>query len=312
MIISASRRTDIPAFYADWFLGRLKAGFLYVRNPVNNARISKVLLKDVVDFIVFWTKNPANLLSKLDYFHVFRIPYYFQFTLTSYGKDLEKNLPPKKELIDIFRRLSDSVGKKRVIWRYDPILFTSSIDMSYHERYFELIAKKLENYTSRCVISFLDLYKKCQRNLKGFNIIDASKEKMEQTGKIIGQIANAHNLAVETCAEEIDLSKYGIKKGKCIDDALISKIIGQEIRLPKDKSQRAACGCVESIDIGAYNTCLHNCLYCYANFNHEIVKHNYASHDPKSPLLIGNIQRTDLIVERKAGRSITYQRQLFG
>ncbi len=312
MIISASRRTDIPAFYSDWFIKRLEEGFVLVRNPVNAHLISRISLKtEVVDFIVFWTKNPENMLSRLGCLNNFHIPYYFLFTVTSYGQSLEKKLPSKSVIIDTFKRLSDKIGKERVIWRYDPVLLTPEIDLNYHRRFFEFTVKKLEGYTDRCIVSFLDMYKKCRKNLKGFNVIDLDDDKMREIGAVISQIARSYNIQVQTCAEEIDLSGWGITRGKCIDDALISKITGRKTTSKKDKSQRAACNCVESADIGSYNTCIHNCLYCYANFDHTIAGKNYASHNPDSPILIGNIEKTDRIVERKAAGCVNHQNELF-
>lgn len=300
MIISASRRTDIPAFYSDWFIKRLEEGYVLVRNPMNARLISRISLKaEAVDFIVFWTKNPENMLSRLGCLNNFHIPYYFLFTVTSYGQNLEKNIPSKTRIIDTFKRLSDKIGKERVIWRYDPVLLTPEIDLNYHRRFFEFTAKNLEGYTDRCIISFLDMYKKCRKNLDGFNVVDPDDNKMREIGAVIGQIARSYNIPVQTCAEEVDLTGWGITGGKCIDDVQISKITGRKITAKKDKTQRAACNCVESADIGSYNTCIHNCLYCYANFDYTVAEKNYVSHNPDSPILIGNIEKTDQIVERK-------------
>lgn len=159
MILSVSRRTDIPAFYSDWFFNRLHEGFVDVRNPMNIHQISRIkITPDVVDCIVFWTKNPYNMLARL--YELKKYNYYFQFTINPYGKDIEANVPVKTEIIDTFRRLSLLIGRNRVIWRFDPILITDEINVIYHIKYFEELAKRLENLTTRCVISFVDLYKK--------------------------------------------------------------------------------------------------------------------------------------------------------
>ena len=301
MIISASRRTDIPSFYSTWFLNRLKAGFVFIRNPYNQTLIHKVSLKnEVLDFIVFWTKNPGNMLPLLKDLDKFDVPYYFLFTVTSYGHELENNLPPKNRIIETFKRLSDLIGKERVIWRYDPVLFTDKIDLDHHKRSFESLAKSFQGYTDKCIISFIDMYKKCEKNLKDFKMVNITDDLLIKTSEVIGRIAGACNIAVETCAEKIDLSDIGIKKGKCVDDILISKISGNRYILSKDRYQRKECRCAESVDIGAYNTCLNFCLYCYANHNRSTVEKNAALHDPESPLLIGNLDKTDQIVERKA------------
>ena len=299
MILSASRRTDIPAFYFDWFLNRLKAGFVFVRNPMNPHLVSRISLHETVDFIVLWTKNPSSALKRLDDLNSYGIPYYVLFTITPYGHDLEQNLPPKQELIDTFRRLSASIGKERVIWRYDPVLFSAEIDTDFHLRHFASLAERLESSTERCVISFLHMYRKVRLNLKSFPVIDSTEERKVHIGKKVAEIAKAHSITVFSCAEEADLTSAGIEKGRCIDDVLISKVAGKPLSLPKDRYQRPACGCVESIDIGAYDTCVHHCLYCYANTNQRTAQKNRYLHNPLSPLLIGTIQREDRIVDRK-------------
>ena len=164
MILSVSRRTDIPAFYSDWFFNRIREGFVYVRNPMNIHKISKIKLSpDVIDCIVFWSKNPCPMLSRLDELQPYM--YYFQFTINPYDMKLEQNVPTKNGIIETFRVLSDKIGPERVIWRYDPIILTDSISMNYHVKYFEELAKRLQGYTYTCVISFLDLYKKTERNI---------------------------------------------------------------------------------------------------------------------------------------------------
>ena len=246
------------------------------------------------------------MLPMLKDLNKFEVPYYFLFTVTSYGQELENNLPPKSRIIDTFKRLSDLIGKDRVIWRYDPVLFTDKIGLDHHKQSFESLAKNFQGYTDKCIISFIDMYKKCEKNLKDFNMVDITDDLLIKTSEVISRITGTCNMAVETCAENIDLSNFGINKGKCIDDNLISRITGNRIILGKDQYQRKECGCVESVDIGAYNTCLNFCLYCYANHNRSTVEKNAALHNPESPVLIGNIDETDQIVERKiAGKQKT-------
>ena len=299
MILSVSRRTDIPNYYSDWFVNRIKEGFLYVRNPMNAHQISKIdLSPDVVDCIVFWTKNPANMLEKLEYLKDYI--YYFQFTLTGYGKDIEPNLPDKrKELIPTFRTLSKKIGKEKVIWRYDPILISKRYTMDYHLKAFEEIANSLADYTERVVISFVDLYTKTQRNTKKLDIRQMTSDEMISMAAQMAQIASKYNLVVESCAEQIDLQNVGVQHGSCIDKKLVEKIIGCKLIVEKDKNQREACGCFESVEVGAYNTCLNGCKYCYANFNDEKVKENVRLYNQTSPLLCGNINLEDKITDRK-------------
>lgn len=298
MILSVSRRTDIPAFYSEWFFKRLKEGYLLVRNPINAHQISKVELNpNVIDCIVFWTKNSKPMLSQLDYLKDYK--YYFQFTLKSYDKTLEPNVLSKKHLINTFIELSEKIGREKVIWRYDPIILTDIFTKEYHYKWFEYIAKKLCNYTNKCVISFLDLYKKTERNLKDIKITPLSKVDMEEIAYRLSLIASKYSLTIESCSEEIELEKFGIKHGKCIDYRLISEIIGCKLNIEKDPNQRDICGCVKSIDIGAYNTCKHGCLYCYANFSKETVIRQVKEHNADSPLLIGELNGNEKITVKE-------------
>lgn len=299
MIISASRRTDIPTYYSDWFLKRVKAGYVYVRNPMNPHQVSQISLSpEVVDGIVFWTKNPTPMLDRLvelnDYI------YYFQFTLNSYGIDVEENIPNKsKVIIPAFQRLSDSIGPNRMIWRYDPIFLSEFYTIDYHIRYFEELAKRLSPYTKKYTISFLDLYRNTEKNIAVLAPCKFSVEQQAQLAKIMAEIAHSYGLRIDTCAEEIDLSQYGIEHAKCIDDRLFSQLLQCPLEIKKDKNQRLGCGCVESVDIGAYNTCRNGCKYCYANYSSKAVCMSSGNHSPDSPLLIGEVGIDDEIKERK-------------
>lgn len=311
MILSVSRRTDIPNYYSDWFYNRIKEGFLYVRNPMNAHQISKIdLSPDVVDCIVFWTKNPANMLKRLDELQDYS--YYFQFTLTGYGKDIEPNLPNKRcELIDTFKRLSEKIGKERVIWRYDHILLNERYTMSYQWKAFEEIANSLADYTEKVVISFVDLYDKTKRNTVGLNMQRIENNTMIELAKQMAEVAGRNKLIIETCAEQIDLQNLGIRHGSCIDKELIEKIIGCRLIVEKDKNQRAECGCYESVEVGTYNTCLNGCRYCYANYSEGKVKNNTEVYDADLPLLCGTIGSDDIITERKVKSLKELQISLF-
>jgi len=298
LILSVSRRTDIPAFYTEWFFNRLKEGYVLVRNPMNYHQVSRVnLTPDVIDCIVFWTKDPTNMLDKLDLLKEY--DYYFQITINPYDSQIERNVPQKEHIIESFKRLSVSIGKKRTIWRYDPIILTDRIDLAYHQKYFDILASKLKDYTERCIISFVDMYRKTERNMDSINASAVSRKDMMDIGKILSGIASGYGLRIEACSEPVDLSSAGIKPAKCIDEMLVAEITGRIINVQKDKNQRDICGCAESIDIGAYNTCKHGCLYCYANYSDTAVKNNSIKHDPKSPMLIGNIEPEDRITDRK-------------
>lgn len=315
MIISASRRTDIPAFYSNWFFNRIKEGFLYVRNPMNRKQISKILLnKEVVDCIVFWTKNPAPMMDKLK--QLSEYVYYFQYTLNPYGNKIEKNVPKIEKSLFNFKTLSDQIGSDRIIWRYDPIFYTDGFNYSDHLQFFEKIAKSLSKYIKKCVISFLDVYKKCEKNMRPILFQTLEDAEMLNIAREFSLICQEYGIEIETCAEEIDLSKIGIMRGKCIDDKLISKISHKNIKVKKDKTQRDVCGCVASIDIGSYNSCKHNCIYCYANYDLNTVLKNIQQHDPQSELLYGRLFGDEKITERKMIslfdlNSIGYQMKMF-
>ncbi|WP_416200536.1 MAG: DUF1848 domain-containing protein [Thermocaproicibacter melissae] len=299
MIISASRRTDIPTYYSEWFYNRIKEGFVYVRNPMNSHQVSKIpLTPDVVDGIVFWTKNPIPMMNRLRELddHI----YYFQFTITPYGTDIEPNIPSKKDaIIPAFQELSRTLGKERVIWRYDPILFNEKYTFEYHVRSFKALANRLAGYTEKCTVSFLDFYKSTRKNTSSLKIYDASMEQKKRLMCKFAEIAKSVGIDIDTCAEKIDLSKFGIQHAHCIDKERLERIGGFRLNLEKDKTQRAECGCVASIDIGAYGTCRNGCLYCYANHSQKVVLRNCAQHDPKSPLLFGKISDGDEVKIRK-------------
>ncbi len=298
MILSASRRTDIPNYYMDWFLHRIREGYVDVRNPINPHQISRIALSpSVVDCIVFWTKNPENMLPHLGELAAY--PYYVQFTLTSYGRDIEPNLPDKKvRLIPAFQSLSAIIGKERVVWRYDPIFLNRRYTVSYHLAAFSEIAKCLRGYTERVVISFIDLYAKTKRNTAGLFLSPPEGDTLFYMAGQMAQIAAENGMAIESCAESCDLQAVGVQHGSCIDPRLIERIIGCPLRAGKDRNQRAACGCVESIDIGAYHTCRNGCNYCYANFSPEKVADTVRLYAEHAPLLCGTVGPQDQITER--------------
>lgn len=299
MILSVSRRTDIPNYYSEWFFNRLKEGFLYVRNPMNFHQISEIKISpDVVDCIVFWTKNPLPMMERLDELEAYN--YYFQFTLTGYGNDVERNLPNKKtSVIPIFQELSNRIGKEKVVWRYDPIIFSNRYNAKYHLKAFRSIAEALSGYTEKCVISFLDIYPKNKKNMDNLLSYDLSDSELRGFAKELSNIAKENHIKIGSCAEKIDLDEYGIIHNSCIDKELIEKIIGCKLKINKDKNQRIECGCVESVEVGTYNTCKNGCVYCYANYSAKSVESNFQKYDPLSPLLCGHIEKDDKISTRK-------------
>lgn len=299
MIISASRRTDIPNYYGEWFINRIKEGFLCVRNPMNVHQVSKISLSpEVVDCIVFWTKNPRNMMGRLDELKDYT--YYFQFTLTGYGKDVERNLPDKRTvMIPTFQELSDWIGAERVIWRYDPILFNETYTPEYHLKAFQKIAKSLRGYTEKVVISFVDSYVKNRKSMANLKTHELAEDALNDFARSLAQMAHENDMVIATCAERIDLESCGIEHNCCIDKALIERLVGADMKLKKDSVQREECGCMESVEVGVYNTCLNGCDYCYASYNSDSVLKNHDRLDVNSPILCGEILSTDKVTERK-------------
>jgi hypothetical protein len=302
MIISASRRTDIPKYYSEWMSNRISEGFVDVRNPMHETQISRYSLSpDVVDGIVFWTKDPAPMLKRLDTFS--KYSYYFQFSLTPYGKDVEGNLPDKHELLKTFKELSLMIGSDRVNWRYDPILLNGKYSTDYVVRAFRTIAEELNGYTNNVTISFIDEYNFGGRSVYstlGTNEIAGEQQNM--LADEISRIAHANGMTVDTCAEKIDLQKYGIAHARCVDSRIFERLNGYKLsrlktryeELEKDKAQRKECLCVSSIDIGWPNTCLNGCKYCYATTSETRLMQNARNHNPKSSLICGELSEDEL------------------
>ncbi|MHC6201964.1 DUF1848 domain-containing protein [Breznakiellaceae bacterium SP9] len=303
MILSVSRRTDIPSFYSEWFFHRLQEQSVLVRNPRYKQQIRAVSLSpDSVDCIVFWSKNPQPMLDKLhqasDY------PFYFQFTLTAYTPDIETGLPPKREIIDTFKFLSDTIGAHRVIWRYDPIFLTRTYTIAYHATQFGELARALKGRTEKVTISFIDYYSKIANTMKALHITQMSDDDKRTIARLLSGIAHENGFVIDTCAEDLDLAEYGIEHARCIDDRLIERILGRKLNCKKDKAQRLLCGCVASVDIGAYNSCSNGCLYCYANYSQAAVANNRGKHNPVSPLLIGDCADADVYTMRTESVSL--------
>jgi hypothetical protein len=289
LIISASRRTDIPAFYSEWLLNRLRAGFCIVANPFNPQQVSQVSLKpDDVDVIVFWTRNPAPLMPHLPELDELGLRYYFQYTLLNNPRLIDQNTLPLPAALKTFQQLAEQIGPERVIWRYDPIVFTPQIGALYHLDSYRQIASGLRGCTFRSVISVVDLYKNATRRLRqldqaGVGIISFSGESnpdLELLMHGLVEMAAQNGMEITSCAEDLDLAPYGIRPGKCVDDQYIHRVFGIDVTRQKDPAQRPACGCVVSKDIGAYNTCPFSCQYCYATTSFERARAYHAAHDP--------------------------------
>lgn len=293
MILSVSKRTDIPRFYSDWFFNRIEEGFVLVRNPFNYNQISKVAITtDVVDCIVFWTKDPVPMIDKLNLIKDYN--YYFQFTITPYDESIERNMREKKDIINTFIDLSNKIGKERIIWRYDPILINDKYTLDYHKKLFNRMCELISPYTNKCIISFLDGYKKISKNVSENNIRCLTEDEMKHFGREFSSIAKKYNLKMETCAEGIDLSDYGIEHGSCIDKKMIEQVIGCELNKLNKSKERDNCGCYQSIDIGHYDTCANDCVYCYATRSYKLAMDRFRAHDTKSPILFGEYEECNI------------------
>lgn len=296
MIINTGQRTDIPAFYADWFVNRLKAGFVLVRNPYNPRSVTRYRLSpEVVDLIGFCTKNPAPMLPHMDLLR----PYgqFWYVTITPYGKEIEPGVPDKREVLDSFRRLSDTVGPDRMGWRYDPVFISGEYPAERHIRAFEYMAQTLSGYTRTAVISFVDLYEKTKRNFPEVRPVTAEQRLL--LGKAFAEIAGQYGMTVRPCGEGDELARFGADCSGCMTVAMYEQALGRRLKVPKTAPARKECVCYLGGDIGAYNTCGHLCRYCYANYDAATVRKNLAAHDPESPLLIGHLEPGDQVHEAK-------------
>lgn len=305
MILSVSRRTDIPAFYPQWFMNRVNEKFVYVRNAFNANQISNISLDpEIVDCIVFWSKNPAPLLPCLETIDkIYNGAFYFQYSINDYGKEIEPNVPDIKVRIKTFKKIADKYGKLKVVWRYDPIFLNPKYTLDWHIESFQKLLFELKGYTDTCVISFVDMYSKTKNNTKAYDIKSLDIKEMNFIASEFSKIAKGSNIVIKTCAEGIDLAQYGIQHNSCIDRERIEQIIRCKLEVKKD-NQRPFCQCIECADIGQYNTCQHGCKYCYANFNPNMVAAAVEAHDDNSPLLTGIISENCKITKYAKAKSL--------
>lgn len=292
MIISASRRTDIPAFYSDWFINQIKDGSFLSKNPYNNNIYKKEVSPDTVDAIAFWTRN-AKKMNKdghFDYLKDEGYNFYFQYTVTGYNKFLESNTLHPLKAIDNINELADKFGADKIIWRFDPMFTSTHSDINELIRLHTKISSLLHPDISENVISFLDDYKKVGRNLKAegisFNDILNNSSELHELLTALSENSTKYNRKISTCAENLDLSSYNIKKGKCIDPDYLNRVFNLNLGRAKDQGQRKECGCIKSFDVGVYDTCVHGCKYCYATQNNTIANMNYKKHDPNNKFII--------------------------
>ena len=295
MILNISGRTDIVAFYSDWLIKRFEEGFVDVRNPFYPKNVSRINF-DNVDGIVFCTKNPIPIVDKLD---KIKIPYIFHVTLTPYKKDIEPNVPPKGKIIEAIKAISRKIGKDNIYIRYDPIFISNNYPIEYHIKAFDNMCGLLDGYVSSIIVSFIDDYKNVRKNMNVLKVKKFIEEEYEKIGVNFSNSAKKHGMTVQTCAEERNLEEYGFLKRDCITKEIAQKLTGKD-KFKKWKSRnRETCNCVEMVDIGVYNSCMHLCKYCYANYDEDQIFNNVKNHIIDSSLLISYLDKDDVIKERK-------------
>ena len=294
MILNVSGRTDIVAFYTDWFMKRYHEGFVDVRNPFNPKLVSRIDFSDV-DAILFCTKNPIPILNKIDEINK---PIIFHVTLTPYKKDIEPNVPPKGEIVEAIKKLSKIIGKDNLVIRYDPVFISAKYTLDYHIRAFENLCSLLDGYVSKILISFLDDYKNVRKNEKVLNFKELEESDYKAIGENFSASALKHHMIVHTCFEDRDLTEYGFSKDECLSHELAYKLTGKVYKKEWKARKEGKCHCVQMVDIGVYNSCKHFCKYCYANYDEKQVQDNFINHDPNSSLLVGKLNENDIIKKR--------------
>lgn len=294
MILFASGRTDIPAFYSNWFINRVKVGFVDVRNPFNQKLVSRIYFSDV-DLIMFCSKNPLPMINKLD---ILKVPVLFHVTITPYGKDVEPNIPDKRLIIDGVKKLSLVLSIDNVVVRYDPIFLSDKYNVDYHIKAFDKLCKNLNGYVNKIIVSFMDEYKNVRSNKNILKYRAFTREDYKKIGEAFSKSAMDNGMSVQTCFEDEDLTEYGFVKGECLSHELAYILTGKKFKSSNVRKEKK-CECVQMVDIGDYNSCMYMCKYCYANYDEKAVSSNFERHDDNSSLLIGSIQRDDVIKVRK-------------
>ena len=290
MILMVSGRCDIVAFHTPWFLNRLKEGYVMTRNPFNKKLVSKINFSDV-DLILFCTKNPLPII---DHLKSINKPILFHVTLTPYRNDIEVNVIDKNKIIDGIKRISKILGKENIIVRYDPIFVSDKYTIEYHKKAFERLCIMLDGYIEKFIVSFIDDYKNVRKNYNILRYKELSEDDYKEIGTFFSSVAKEHGMIVQTCAEKRNLVEYGFVEGECISHEVAYILTGKKFKSQKIRP-KANCHCVETVDIGEYNTCSHLCKYCYANFDEDKIIKNRKLHDVNSPLLIGHLEDDDII-----------------
>lgn len=294
MVLNVSGRTDIVAFYSDWFMNRIKEGFVDVRNPFNKKLVSRVYFEDV-DLILFCTKNPIPILDKIEKIDK---PILFHVTLTPYKRDIEVNVPPKGKIIEAIKKLSNIIGKDNICVRYDPIFISDEYTLDYHIRNFDKLCTLLNGYVQTIIVSFIDDYKNVRKNMKSIRYRNFTENDYKMIGESFSLSAKKNNMTVQTCFEDRHLEEYGFIIQDCLSHELAYYLTGKKYKNWTARKE-GKCECVQMVDIGVYNSCSHFCKYCYANYSEKDVMNNFKNHDDSSSLLVGHLTEEDVVKIRR-------------
>lgn len=293
MILNTGGRTDTVQYYTEWLLRRFEEGYVLSRNPLFPNKVTRYeLTPDKVDCVVFCSKDYKPILPRLheitERFHT-----YFHYTITAYGKEIEPGVPSVEESIRTLKELSAQVGRERIAWRYDPVLLTDTYTIEHHLETFEKMAEEIAPHIDRCIFSFVEMYRKLETNMP--ELIALTEEDKDTLARGLGEIADKHGIFLQTCGTNGDFSRYGIHASGCMTLDILGRANGITFKNLKHKGMREGCHCIESRDIGAYDTCLNGCKYCYANKSPKKTRENFKFHDPASPLLLGHLKDTDTV-----------------
>ncbi len=308
MILNTGSRTDIPAFYSEWFMRRIEAGTVCVRHPFQPKRVLRYQLDpSSVDVLAFCTKNPKPMLDHLD--HLMRFNMFWGVSITPYDQTIEPYVPPVRQVVESFKQLSSKLGMKAVEWRYDPVFIDDKYTLDVHIKSFQWMASELSGYTEACVVSFIDLYQKTKRNFPSVRAL--SEDEQVALIKAFVKIGHHYGIRIKTCLENASLAQYGADVQGCMTQAVLEQALDIQLHFSKKTQARKGCDCLLGNDIGAYDSCPHACVYCYANQNKASVIRNVRLHNVDSPLLIGNLEVDDVIIDVHQKSNIDRQIRLF-
>ena len=295
MILNTGARTDTAQYFSKWLLKRFEEGYVYTRNPLFPNKVTRYELSpDKIDAVLFCSKNYAPILPRLrEITDQYRT--YFHYTITAYGRDIEPGVPSVEESIRTLIELEKIVGRGRIAWRYDPVLLTDTYTVERHLETFAYMAEQLAPHIDRCIFSFVEMYKKLETNMP--ELVPLTEDDKQHLAEGLGATAAKYGMRIQTCGTNGEYSRYGIRSSGCATLEILGRANGCEFRDIKHKGMREGCHCIESRDIGAYDTCLNGCKYCYANKSPQKARENYKLHDPASPLLIGHLEKDDVVIQ---------------